>query len=281
MLAKKLLTFDELKYYLSSEYGITKHFYRYLDENDSIREIKLNTKTNDIPQKLYQDIYKNPGEPCVYDIALGIRRNSYITGYKLISLLGWTDYIPKVIHVNWVRGHVKTEKTKDIDNLTVQKIAFKPKQKSRLKLYFNDYEIIVLSGQLFPRVYNHHFMSTDIIPELPAYTRIFVPERLIIEALINYHYFGGSVTVWRVGIDQIKKLNMKKMKKIFEEMRLIYPYANAIGYWFERAGISKKELNFWRNRVNKKVQFHLFMGDQERRIWNEEWHLYVPRRFAS
>jgi hypothetical protein len=67
--------------------------------------------------------------------------------------------------------------------------------------------------------------------------------------------------------------------KIYDDMKLKYPYSNSIGYWLDKAGIDNKYQVVWENKVNRNIKFHLFMGDKERRIYNKKWNLYIPKRF--
>jgi hypothetical protein len=280
MLKSKLLTYDELKEYLFENYEFKGNIHKFIKKNDSIKLISIPTKNKHIPGKLYHDTKLNTGSIDAYDIALSLRKNSYLTGYKLISLLGWTEYIPRIIHVNWIRGYTKNIKSNEIDNDTVQKIAYKHKHISSLRIKYEDYEIVLLSGQLFLEIYEHHFMIPENIPQIPEYSKIFIPERLIIECLINYHYFGGADLVWNIGLEQFQKLDPSKLTKIYADMSLIYPYSNSIGYWLEKAGIDNKILDIWETKVNRRIKFHLFMGDKERRIFNKKWNLYIPKRFS-
>lgn len=280
MLNKKLLLYDELSKYLFENYNVAKNITKFISKNNFIKIISISTKNKHIPNKLFHDTKLNPGSITIFDIALSLRKNSYLTGYKLLSLLGWTDYIPKVIHVNWIRGSIKNKKNEEIDNDIIQKIAYKQRSISSLKIKYEEYEIIILSGQLFPKNYIHHFITRHNIPQIPNYSNIFIPERLIIECLINHHYFGGADLVWKIGLEQFKKINHSKLIKIFDEMQLNYPYANSIGYWLEKSSIDSKYLSIWENKVNRNIKFHLFMGDRERRLFNEKWNLYIPKRFS-
>lgn len=280
MLKHRLNTLDEIRNVLSSDYDIKGDYITHLNKTNHIRVIELNHKLRRVPSKLYQDLRNNPGDPDVFDIALGLRKDSYITGYKLISMMGWTDYMPKVIHVNWVRGTLRNNRTDEIDNRVVQKTAFKPKRKSKVAFRYDDYEIILLSGQFFPRSHERYFQSPKSLP-LPTYSKIPVPEYLALDALINYHYFGGAESVWKLFKDRARYLDLKLLRRFYRELKFVYPYANAIGYLLESAGVDRQELGYWENKVDKTIQFHLFMGDQERRILNPKWNLYVPKRFVQ
>ena len=279
MLKRPLYTIDDIRNMLSIEYNIKRNYITHLDKMDYIRTIELNHNLRNVPSKLYQDLRTNPGDPTVFDIALGLRKKSYLTGYKLISLMGWTDYMPKVIHVNWVRGTLKQKRNDEIDNFVVQKTAFKPKHRSKIVFRYEDYDIILLSGQFFPVNHKHYFRTPRSLP-LPNYSKVPIPEYLALDALVNHHYFGGADTVWKLFIDHAQHLDLKVLRKFYKELNFTYPYANSIGYLLESAGVNRQELTHWENEINKKIQFHLFMGDQERRILNEKWNLYVPQRFT-
>ena len=278
MLSTPLITYKDLPSYLKTNYNLKGSINKFIEKSGNIVEYNIPTKINNLPEKLYQDTTLNPGSPNVFDIALSLKKKSFITGYIVFSFLGWTEYIPKVIHINWKRNPFNKINT-PIDNITLQKIAYKPKSISKLRLIYNEYEIIVLNGQVFKNNYSNHFRLLNEITELPPYSETYIEERLIIESLINYQYFGGADIVWQAGLNQFNKLDLDLIFKIYKELDLIYPYANAIGYWMEKSNISKNIISKWEKLVNKHLQFHLFMGDSERRFFNKKWNLYIPKRF--
>ncbi|MCP4134737.1 MAG: hypothetical protein GY754_27430 [bacterium] len=278
MLKNRLLSNRDLPSYLKEKYDYKGKTNSFLKKRDSIHELKINSKIHNLPEKLYHDTSLNPGSPNAFDIALSLKKKSFLTGYLVFAFLGWTEYIPTIIHVNWKRNLFKKTNS-PIVNDVLQKVAFKPKKASRLRFKYNDYEIMILNGQVIKKYKQQHFRLLSEIAELPDYTETYVEERLIIESLINYHYFGGADIVWDAGIDQFLNLDLDLMYKIYKELDLIYPYANAIGYWMEKAGVSQKYLRKWEKMIDYNMQFHMFMGDGERRVWNKKWNLYVSKRF--
>jgi hypothetical protein len=278
MLKSPLITFRAFKAYLSSAYGYSDEVGPFLRRHTTIRKVRLDHRLSRIPNTLYHDTKKNPGRVTAWDVALSLHPNSYLTGYTMLSLLGWTEYTPKKIYVNWIR-HSQNQKSPEkfvIDNEALQRVAFIPKHISTDSFSFNRKEIIVLSGQIFSSVEKKHLVPCPPELKLPEYAMTFRDERLFIEAVINYHYFGGPDIVWQALLTKATEINQKTLLRTYLEMRLKYPYANAIGYVIERA---TGNAGLWLGLVNKDLRFHLFMGDRERRVFAEQWSLYVPKRF--
>jgi hypothetical protein len=281
MLKSRLLTQKSIKPYLTSNYAYTKNINSFLRKHEFIQTIKLEHHFSAVPQTLYQDVQKNPGKVTAWDIALSLHPESYLTGYTVLSLLGWTEYFPKVVYVNWIRG-IRDKADPDnsqIDNETLQRIAFQPKKSPANTFIFEDKEIHFLSGQYFTRQEQSHLIKFPNEVDLPRYARTFSPERLFIESLINYHHFGGQELVWQALSSKVDDINQDFMIKIYKQMKLQYPYANAIGYLVESFSKNKSTIRKWLGLVNTSLKFHLFMGDNERRIYVEKWSLYVPKRF--
>lgn len=274
----RLMLLSDLRLHLKSNYTLKTGIDTYIEKNKHIKVYNIPFLSNNMPTKLYQDINVEGGLASAFDVALSLKKNSFLTGYYVMSLNGWTEYIPKVIHVNWKRNPFQ-KKDSLIDNNTLQMIAFREKQTSKLRFNYNKYEIVILNGQVLKKYKHDHFKRIDKQFDLPSYAETYIDERLIIEALINYHYFGGADIVWNAGKNQFNNLDLDLMLAIYKEMELIYPYANAIGYWLERSGVSSKYISKWVKLVNHDLQFHLFMGDKERRVFNDKWNLYIPKRF--
>jgi hypothetical protein len=158
-------------------------------------------------------------------------------------------------------------------------VAFTSKRIPAVSLGFNGKEIIVLSGQYFTSSEKKHLIKCPQGLNLPKYAMRFRDERLFIEALINYHYFGGAEIVWQALSSKAEHINYESLQRTYKEMNLKYPFANAIGYILDSHMQSSKDASRWLDLVNRDLKFHLFMGDGERRIFVEKWSLYVPKRF--
>ncbi len=281
MLKARLIAFKGFKAYLSSAYGYTGEVGPFLRRHTTIRKVKLDHRLPRVPNTLYHDTRKNPGRVTAWDVALSLHPDSYLTGYTMLSLLGWTEYTPKKIYVNWVRPIRKQKAPRNlvIDNEALQRVAFIPKRVSGDSFKFNRREIIVLSGQLFSSTEKKHLVPCPPELELPEYAKTFRDERLFFEALINHHYFGGADIVWQALLSKAKEINQETLLRIYLEMDLKYPYANAIGYVIDTATGKSGKADKWLGLVNKDLRFHLFLGDRERRMFTEKWSLYVPKRF--
>lgn len=274
----RLISSRDLLPYLKENYNLKTNVEKYIEKNDHIKVYNIPYLSNYLPTKLYQDLNLDPGTPSAFDIALSLKKNTFLTGYYMMSINGWTEYIPKIIHVNWVRNSFEKKDTV-IDNDNLQMIAFKEKHFSKLRFSYDHYEIVVLNGQVMKKYKHNHFKEIESRFELPVYAKTYIDERLLIESLINYQYFGGADIVWEAGITKSSNLDLDLLLIIYKEMELIYPYANAIGYWLESAGVGSKYLSKWLKLVNNDLQFHLFLGDKERRIFNQKWNLFIPKRF--
>lgn len=282
MLSLPLIRPHKLKDYLKKEYDYHSPASSYLARHKTMVKIELDTHLPDSSHTLYHDKKKNPGQVTAWDIALSLHSNSYITGYSALSILGWTEYTPTRIYVNWIRGINSKQAfaSQNIDEETLSRIAFTPKKDPPVNLVYENMEIVILSGQYFTMKEKTHLVELPFELELPRYAKTFCNERLFIEALINYHWFGGADIVWSAFKEKAKTLDRKKLLTIYKEMRLKYPYASAIGYVLDHFAPTTSNNNPWLPLVNKAVKFHLFMGDNERRVFVDKWSLYVPKRFS-
>ncbi len=281
MLKYPLVGHRSIKAYLSEEYGYTKQVSAFLLKHKFLKEVIVKQHFGRTPHVLYHDTRANPGRITPWDVALSLHPHSYLTGYTALSMLGWTEYAPRKIYVNWVRG-IREKPilvAEPINQEVLQRVAFQPKKAPPVSLTFDGDDIVILSGQFFSSAEKHHLVRCPSRPDLPKYAMTLRAERLFLEALVNYHYFGGPEIVWQALLSKARDIAQESLLKTYAEMRLKYPYANAIAYILECSLRKTARLDKWLPLVNRELRFHLFMGDGERRVYVEKWSLYVPKRF--
>ena len=162
----------------------------------------------------------------------------------------------------------------------IQKLAFKPKRFSGNVGIYRKYSIHLLNGKYLGADSSSKFQFIEGLPTLYEKVPVLKNERLFVEVIMNYHYFGGADMAWESLAQLVKRVDLNLLFKEFKEMNLVYPYQNVIGYILETFGVKQEELTLWRNELREDVQFHLFMGDGERRVWNDRWKIYIPKRFC-
>lgn len=280
MLDERLITPKAIKSYLLTNFGYTKDVETFLLRNRFLKPLVLKHDSISLPHVLYHDTQRNPGEITTWDVALSLHHYSFVAGYSAFAKLGWAKPNETLIYVNWVR-HLpeKLAEPVAIDDEALQRIAFSPKRLAATIVAFRGRRIHALSGQVFSSSELNHLISVPNNSGLPKYAKTYREERLLIESLINYHYFGGADSVWKILKRKAKSLDQSKILSVFGEMNLKYPYANAIGYMLESAEVPENFLDRWMALSSRHLTFHLFLGDTESRILSEKWNLFVPKRF--
>ena len=275
----RLITPGDIKEYVKQTYGVSQGIDSFLAKHKTLKPITFDTSSRSVPRVLYHDVLHNPGTATAWDVALSFHRDSYLTGHTAFSLLGWTKRTGNRIYVNWIR-RVQHKVTPDpIDDEAIQRVAFVQKADPPVSLTFRESEIVVLSGQIFSRDERMQLVGLPSHISLPKYALIFRQERMFIEALINYHVFGGPDVVWQVLLSKAREVDQDTLARTYAEMKLKYPYANAIGYILDSANPGSRTTDRWLKARNGDLRFHLFMGDAEDRVYVEKWSLFVPRRF--
>lgn len=280
MLKKQLIHVNDISKYLYTNYDWKKSFHSFLSKRGNIKTINLNHKLKNLPRILFQDLERNPGQVSEWDIAFSLRKLPIFTGYHLVSMLGWTEYLPKTIHVSFIRRVIPQIVPRSIDPEALQRVAFQPRRQSRDHFMYNGMKIHMLSGHILTNEQvENHLVQIQKEYEIAPYVKMFCEERLVIEMLMSYQYFGGADIVWDMLLEQLSAVNIEKLQLIFQEMHLSYPYQNALAYCLYCIDPDHPGLDFFENRVDHNLRFHLFLGDKERRKYFDRWSLYVPKRF--
>ena len=253
---------------------------KFIENSGFIQEIILKKQGVNIPEKLYYDKNKIKATISPVDIAINLKVPYFLTGYYIFSELGLTEYAPKVIHVDWIRPKGRNKHQGLIDNEVLQQIAFKPKRETSRIISYDGYQIYLLNGKYFGENPDEYTINMKISNANCSEIKTLKLEKLMIESLINYQYFGGADLVWEVFMKVKNDLNLSKLIEYYKECDYQYPYQNALGYLLETASADREVISYFEKNVNKNIKFHLFIGDSERRIWNEKWNLYVPKRFT-
>lgn len=276
---KKVLTLEDLskilfekqvEWQLSARYNVN-NFVDDLKKSTYIQHIVISLKNKNGEKISTLDRFIK--DSCsVYEIALSIKSNCYLSHYSAVFLNGLTEQIPKVIFIT----QELSPKTKANDLLTQENIdnAFSKPQREPSHYYeFNDYKVVLLNGKYSKKI---GVIRVDSIfgKNLPV-TNL---ERTLVDITVRPNYAGGMPEVIKAFENSIEKLSVNKISSILTRLDFIYPYHQSIGFLLQRAGITAHtQLSLMKNR-EMIFDFYLSYEIQDA-CYSSEWKVFYPKEF--
>jgi hypothetical protein len=100
-------------------------------------------------------------------------------------------------------------------------------------------------------------------------------ERSLIDALVRPQYAGGIGNVIRAVRQAQNRMSIAEIAQLLRKMKHTYPYHQALGFIFQRVGVSEEKLIPLKNRAVR-FKFYLDYG-MENPAHDPVWKVYYPR----
>jgi hypothetical protein len=203
-----------------------------------------------------------------YEIALSLRRNSYLTHATAIFLHGLNDQIPGTIYVN----HEQSVKPGG-GVLTQEGInrAFKsPQRQSNYVFDHGRRKILIVNGKNTGRLGVIHLLG-------PTKERLEVTniERTLIDSSVRPAYAGGIFQVVEAFKRARKVVSVDQLISTLKQLDYLYPYHQLIGFYMEKAGYDEASLTKM-EAFGIAFDFYATYG-LKKTEYNERWRLFYPR----
>ena len=166
----------------------------------------------------------------------------------------------------------QSEKPAASFSLTQESIrrAFSSKQRqSRYTLKYHDLRIMLLSGKHTGRLEVQNLQGPQDEPL--AVTSL---ERTLIDITVRPAYAGGVKNVSRAFMTAKDRVSTKRMLKTLAEFAYAYPYHQALGFYMDRAGFPKADLEHLRS-LGLRFDFYLAHG-LRKSVYSRRWRLFHP-----
>jgi hypothetical protein len=240
----------------------TKQFVDFLSKHTKLKMIRF-----DFP---YRAITKYTwGDVPFYELILSLKPNCYFTHYTALYFHELTDQIPKVIYLN-----VEQEKKLRTQTILNQKnidIAFKrPTRLSTNVVRYQDFEIRLLNGMYTGNLGVIEKSSID-----GAIIRLTDIERTLIDITVRPEYAGGVFEVLRAYKQALNKVSVNRLAAILKQINYIYPYHQAVGFYLEKAGYSRSQIDLL-GKFPIKNDFYL-AHQINAPEFSQRWRLYHPK----
>ncbi len=223
------------------------------------------------------------GSPSVYEIALSLNKNSYLTHYSALFLHGLTNNVTKTVYTNVEQGNKSYYYDDDDDDedemeqknidLAFSRPMRKTNQIAHFELDNTKYQVYMLNGKYHGRLGVKELKIDKL--QLPI-TDI---ERTLIDIVVRPNYCGGVEEVLDAFIAAKGKFSVNKLVSNLKKMKYKYPYHQLIGFYLEKSDYKPDILNLLK-QFEIKYNFYLTYQMKEK-SYSDTWKVYYPKGFAE
>jgi hypothetical protein len=234
-------------------------FINELASNTELKEVHLGKST--------RYIYR---PTTIYELIGSLKKNGYFSHLSALYLHGLLDEIPRTIYFNLEQSSRDYQDKYMIAQSDIDNAFSKPQRVSNNITYYNDYQIILLNGKN-----TNKEGVINLLHPAEGDVNTTCLERTLIDITVRPVYAGGVKNVLNA-YEKIKdNVSGITIKTILDKLDFIYPYHQAIGFYMERSGYSKKDCDIFRDSgIN--CDFYLAHAMEERE-YSEKWRIYYPK----
>jgi predicted transcriptional regulator of viral defense system len=209
-----------------------------------------------------------------YEIAKAMYPEAYFCNLSSIYYHALTNQIPSSVYLchETISAKRKTHK-KSINNNALRSAFIKPHRYTNYVFDINWHEIVVVD-----RVKNSGHGVVEVHTSrtvLPDHSRVTCIERALIDAVVSPHYNGGIVSVSAYFKKASRKFSISKLVDIYKQLNFIYPYSQSIGFFLDKAGMTKNALVIYKEFPPART---FFVDHEAKTSWSydDKWKLYYP-----
>lgn len=243
-------------------------FIKFLTENNILEQIEIQTPQRKITK------FKFDGAS-VYELAVSINANSYLSHYTALFLHGLTNNIPKNIYTNTEQSPKYFFHKDDIE-LEQENIdwAFaRPmritKQIAKFEIDNKKHQVYLLNGKHQNRL---GVLKASINGIELSITSL---ERTLIDIVVRPNYSGGIEEVIHAYKIAKGSFSVNRLLVLLGKMNYVYPYHQIIGFYLEKAGYDENVLKLIELNT---IEYNLYLTYEiKEKNFSERWRVYYPR----
>lgn len=211
-------------------------------------------------------------------MAMAICPEGYFCNLSSIYYHSLTNQIPSSVYLcNETITKRQKPKTEDLTNHKIRTAFIKPHRYTNYVFTFNKHEIIVIDREKGSR---YGVVSAKSLNELfPKNSFVTSLERSLIDAIVSPQYNGGITSVYAY-FEAAKNLNIDKLLEIYTKLEFVYPYSQAIGFFFEKLGMKKKASAIY-DAFPPKQKFYIDRNAKSSWEYDDKWQLYYPKELID
>lgn len=221
------------------------------------------------------------GEVPLLETLLGLVKDSYYSHYTAVRIHGLTEQIPKTVYLSREKHRGESSRREVPPLYPQEKIDEAFQRLPRMSSNQVELEEEGIRVMLLEAAYHEGLGisagEVNFGGERPLRLRYTSLERTMIDIVVRPFYAGGVFEVAKAFENAKEQLSVNAMRAMLKQLRLGYPYHQAIGYYLERAGYRASQVELFRRELMER-DFYLThaMG---RTTYHSRWRLHVPEGF--
>jgi len=240
-------------------------FIEFLVESAKLKPITLENENQGFP-KLNRYVWNSAS---IYAIAQSIKKASYLSHGSAVFLLGLTDLLPKVVHLNFEQSPKPRQRGVLLQE-NIDRAFSRPQRPTKFVYRYEDYRIIVTNGKFTGRleVSPINVFSSEVLDV----TRT---ERTLIDITVRPNYAGGVSEVLEVYRRSKENISVQVLTATLKKLDYVYPYHQSIGFYMQRAGYPERQYSRLK-ALGINYDFYLNYQLPDTKKFDKTWRLYYP-----
>jgi hypothetical protein len=255
-------------------YQYTNSFIQALEDEKILRMYSLQPKS---PKRKAMHVYSSVrlDEIDPYDLATALLPGGYFCNLSAIYYHGLTNQVPNTVY--WCQETSARRKGRSKQQVTDARIRaayVKPSCHTSFVLKQGDHNLVIIERT---RETDHGVVTVRRKQSpCPAGSRVATLERALIDAVVSPHYNGGIGSLCEYFRVAKGRLKTQKLLEIYRKLEFVYPYAQAIGFFMENAGMTDHAEEV-RRVYPPRQRFYVDHGAKSTWIYNERWMISYPK----
>lgn len=216
------------------------------------------------------------GDVSLYDIMLSLKPNCYFSHYTAMQLHELTEQLPKTSYVNFEQ-QLPSNSTVELNQQRIDSAFRRPVRTTAYVAETSEFRICMIAGKNTGNLGVDERWEYRPITGGSTILRVTNLERTLIDIVVRPVYSGGIHEVLKAYKNARERVSVNKLAAMLHQLKFIYPYHQAIGFYLERAGYAPELIKLLR-RFPIIFEFYLDRDMTDTEV-AESWKLRIPKGF--
>lgn len=208
-------------------------------------------------------------EASAYEVALSLRKGSYLSHASAVYLHALTPQIPRIVYVNKEQSP-KPEPTGSLTQQGIDRAFANTPRTSNYVFVFEGTRIVLLSGKN-----TGNLEVSDVVGPTGQAFRATKLERTLIDITVRPNYAGGVFDVFRAFSAAVDRgVSIPTIIATLRRLNHVYPYHQSLGFYLQHVGAPMKSLQRLQE-LGLEYDFYLAHRMPEKQ-YDPTWRIYYP-----
>ena len=257
-----------------TRYQYANSFIQALKDEGILRMHTLQPKN---PTRKTMHVYSSAqlNEIDSYDLAAAMLPGGYFCNLSAVYYHGLISQVPNTVY--WCQETSAPRKGRSKQQVTdarVRSAFIKPRHHTSFVVKQRDHDIVIIERT---RGTDHGVVAVRRQQSpCPVGSRVATLERALIDAVVSPHYNGGITSLCEYFGAAKGKLKTQKLLEIYRKLEFVYPYAQAIAFFMDHAGMQDHAEEV-RRVYPPRQRFYVDHGAKSTWIYDERWMISYPK----